>query len=224
MNRLVYDTPHLVNDILTNEPPLGTCLSNYEQTMCAFQAHRTRQLKVPKHILQNLYDSNINSESSMETNEPYLQNEMCSSQFQPLSNISGDVVGRQISEAELTRSCFDCITPSQTTSGFATIGDILSRQIEQSLESANDIDVVNVDDDKNEASPPAAKKQKLNDSSSNNTNNSSNNNNDNSEKTDEKSDGKDSKTIKRNAKLGHLLDDYVADEVSPFHLVSFELS
>ena len=193
MDKLVYTTASLVNNVLTTEPPLGNCLSYYEQTMCAFQAHRTRQLKIHKTIMKNLYDSNVDN-STVESQEPYLQNEMSSSQFQPLCNLSGEVLISH-SETELTRSYLDCITPSTTTAGFSTIGDILTRQIEQSLDCAADIDVVNVNDDMEEQYFPVMKKPKINDNSSGSNNNNA-------------------------LKNGLLLEDYIADEVSPFYLVS----
>ena len=160
MDELLYSTASLAEYAVIYDPfktvnlqSWNLCLADFELSLEAFQAHRTNQLKVHKTLIQEL--NCVDSSNADSTHPHYFRS--TSSQFQPLANVSQQAV-TSMSEIEEARSYLDVMTPSSTTAGYATIGDILTRQVEDSIDSS-EVDVVNVVDDEPLYPPP--KKAKL---------------------------------------------------------------
>jgi E1A-binding protein p400 len=174
MDKVNFTIPSLVHNILPDQLPFNHCLASYELTMCAFQAHRTRQLKVDQSLIHNLRDGHEN-EILPPRKSSVSPSELSSSQFRPLSNVTlGEVYNGGGFGMESERSYFDCITPNITNAaGNSTIGDILTRQIQESLEAEFIVDVEETESETTDAEKlqcPAAKKPRLSQQNSNDSN------------------------------------------------------
>lgn len=165
------------------------CLADFELNLSAFQAYRTNQLKVSKNLIQEI--DTIENKNTKNTNFYFTTN---SSKFQSLKNVNDNAKLSLVDSIEGARSYLDVVTPSAgTNGGYAVIGDILTRQIEDSLDSS-EFDFINVEDDNEE--------QQMDFSNIENENK------------------KTIPTKEKSEKKSLLLDDYIENETSPFYIVS----
>lgn len=196
IGELQFVTASIINNAISYNPlenislpSWNFSLADLDLTMSAFQAHRTSQLKVKKVLIEELSSSCNKSNELVSEEFPTPRQRKfrtSSSQFQPLANVSEEVL-TAVPEMESGRSYLDVINVNSKTYGSQTVNDILLRQIEDSIDSS-DIDVVNVDGDDDVLLQPAMKKPKI-------------------------------EIIEDVSVKGKLLEEYIADAVSPFHLV-----
>ena len=113
MDPIIYSAPAIVNRVLEYNPfrdidfqSLNLCLLGLELHMTAFQAYRTKQLKVNRSLIKEL-DSNLQADPSSRNHVPFNEN----SKFHSLSN-SSEGKPTTLLETEEKRNLFDVLKDS----------------------------------------------------------------------------------------------------------------